>query len=148
MLLPYSLLGGSALLMIVQDVRDQTIPLSGLFVFGGASLYAYFKEPTTQGLWVAGAIFLLLIVCQGIFYLLKQTLIMGWGDIILSPFCGLWLHLQEISLYLIFTGVFALLFGLFWRYRWRLKTFPMSPALLLGLGFVFLIRCFFKGNGV
>lgn len=141
-------LGGSALFMIVQDVREQTIPLYGLIVFASVSLYHSMIEPNGEGFWAAGAIGILFIACHGAYYLLKHEPLIGWGDIILSPFCGLWLQFCEIPLYLISTGVFALLIGLFWWRRWQLKTFPMTPALLCGLGFVILIRCFQTMNGI
>ena len=148
MLLAYILLGSSALLMVVQDVRTHTIPLIGLVIFAGASLYAHLLTPGVEGLWVGGLIFLLFMACQGIFYLLKRECAVGWGDAILSPLCGLWFHFHEMPLYLVSTGLFALLTGLFWHYRWQLKTFPMVPALLLGLSFVLLIRCFLIGDGI
>jgi hypothetical protein len=134
--------------MMVQDVRKQTIPLCGLIVFASVSLYHTVTVPHAEGFWAAGVLGLLFMACHGAYYLLKHEHIIGWGDIILSPFCGLWLHSREIPLYLISTGVFALLIGLFWRRRWRLKTFSMIPALLSGLGFVLLIRCFLTVNGI
>lgn len=148
MILFYILLGGSALFMMVQDVQKQTIPLYGWIVFAGTSLYCSMVDPHAEGFWVAGSLALLFMVFQSVYYLLKRNPIMGWGDIVLSPFCGLWLQFHEVPLYLISTGVFALLIGLFWRYRWRLTTFPMTPALLLGLGVVLLIRCFLTVNEI
>ena len=134
--------------MMVQDVREQTIPVSGLAVFAGASLYHHGIEPNAEGLWVAGMIAVIFMVCQGLFYLIKAQPAMGWGDLILSPFCGLWLRIHELPTYFIATGMFALLMGIFWWYRWRLKTFPMAPALLFGLGFVLVIRCFLMVNRI
>ena len=148
MLLAYILLGGSALLMMIQDMRKQTIPLVGLIIFAGASLYSHILMPGTEGLWVAGLILLLFIACQGVFYLLQRKHAIGWGDTILSPFCGLWLYFHEIPLYFLSTGLFALLTALFWRYRWQLRTFPLVPSLLLGLGVVLLIRCFLISDGI
>lgn len=148
MLLAYILLGGSVLLMMVQDVRKQTIPLVGLVIFAGTSFYLYLLEPHTEGLWMAGLIFVFFMVCQGIFYFFKREWAIGWGDAILSPFCGLWLYFHEVPLYFLSTGLFALLTGLFWCYRWQLRTFPMVPSLLLGLGTVLLIRCFLIGSGI
>ena len=148
MLLSYALLGGSALFMMVQDMREQTIPVSGLTVFAGASLYHQAIEPNAENFWVAGMIAAIFMVCQGLFYLMKHEPAMGWGDLILSPFCGLWLHFYELPAYFIATGIFALLIGLFWRYQWLLKTFPMAPALLFALGFVVVIRCFLMVNRI
>lgn len=148
MLLAYSLLGGSALFMMYQDVREQTIPLSGLFVFMLAALLHQVLEPDPEGLWAAITIALIFMSCQGIFYLIKHEFVMGWGDLTLSPFCGLWLSFYELPSFFIATGVFALMIGILWRYQWGMRTFPMAPALLLGLGFVFLIRCFSTVHGI
>ncbi len=134
--------------MMIQDVREQTIPISGLTVFAGASLYHHVIEPNAEDFWAAGIIAVIFMVCQGVFYLIKRESALGWGDLILSPFCGLWLHFHELPTYFIATGIFALWIGIFWRYQWRLKTFPMVPALLFGLGFVFVIRCFLTVNRI
>lgn len=148
MLLAYSLLGGSALLMVYQDVQEQTIPLLGLVLFILAALLKQFWEPDLEGLWAACTIALILISCQGFFYLFKRELAMGWGDLLLTPFCGLWLYLHELPSFLFSAGVTALFIGIFWHYKWRMRTFPMVPAILSGLGVVFLIRCFSMMNGV
>ena len=148
MLLTYSLLGGSALFICLQDIRWQTIPLSGLLVFMGASFLNQFWMPEFEGLWTAGTMALILMSCQGLFYLFRQKLAMGWGDLILAPSCGLWLHIQEFPTFCIATGLFGLLLGSFWRYRWGMTTFPFAPAILLGLGVIFLIRCFLMMNEI
>lgn len=148
MLLSYALLGASALFIMAQDVREQTIPISGLIVFAGISLCHHVIEPNAEGFWVAGIIAVTFMACQGLFYLMKRGPAMGWGDLILSPFCGLWLHFHELPLYFIVTGIFALLICLFWWYQWRLKTFPMAPALLFGLGLILVIRWFLTANGI
>jgi Flp pilus assembly protein protease CpaA len=148
MALLYILLGSSAFFMMLQDVQKQTIPLNGLIVFAGASLYHAVMLASLEGFWVAGIIFFLFMACQGVYYLLKRNPIMGWGDIFLSPLCGLWLQFHEIPLYLISTGVFALFIGLFWRHQWKMKAFPLTPALLFGLGLVLLKRCFLTTSGL
>ncbi len=143
-LLVYALLGGSALFMIYEDVRKQTIPLSGLSLFIGAALLKQAWEPDLEGFWSACAIALILWGCQGLFYLFKREAAMGRGDLLLSPFCGLWLYLHELPAFFLSTGLMALLTGIFWRYRWGLRTFPFAPAILFGLGILFFIRCFFN----
>lgn len=144
----YILLASSAFFMIVQDVQKQTIPLYGLIVFASASLYQSIMMTSLEGFWVAGLIFFLFMACQGLYYLFKHKAIMGWGDIFLGPLCGLWLQFDEIPLYFIFTGIFALLTGLFWWRQWKMRTFPLTPALLSGLGFILLNRCFIKTIGL
>jgi Flp pilus assembly protein protease CpaA len=144
----YILLGSSAFFMMAQDVQKQTIPLYGLIVFAGASLYHSIRMTSQEGFWAAGIIFFIFITCQGVYYLLKRKPIMGWGDIFLGPLCGLWLESHEIPLYFISTGVFALLIGLIWWHQWKMKTFPLTPALLIGLGFIFLNRCFLTTSGL
>lgn len=148
MLFIYTLLGSSALFMMVQDIRKQTIPLIGLLGFAFSSVSHYVWNPTQEGVWVAGMMIAIFMGSQGILYLLKRHPGVGWGDLILSPFCGLWLQFQELPLYLISTGVFALMMGLYWRYYWKMKTFPLVPPLLLGLGCTLLIRCFLTLNGL
>ena len=148
MLLAYSLLGGSALFMIYEDMRKQTIPLSGLVLFIAATLLNQFLEGSLEGFWSAGVIALVFISCQGLFYLFKREPAMGWGDLLLSPFCGLWLYLNELPSFFLAVGFMALLMGILWRYRWGMRTFPMAPAILFGLGIVFLIRCLFMMNGI
>jgi prepilin signal peptidase PulO-like enzyme (type II secretory pathway) len=144
----YIMLGSSAFIMMLQDVQKQTIPLYGLIVFAAASFYHSVMIASLKDLWAAGIIFFLFIICQGIYYLLKRKPIVGWGDIFLGPLCGLWLQSHEIPLYFVSSGVIALLIGLFWWHQWKMKTFPLTPALLAGLGFIFLNRCFLATSGL
>ncbi|MBX9805423.1 MAG: A24 family peptidase [Alphaproteobacteria bacterium] len=148
MLFTYSLLLLISLPIIYQDVRHQTVPLWGLIVFAIVSLGHQIVAPNPEGRYAAGVLSFIFIVTHGIFYLLKRKPAMGWGDLILVPFCGLWLNQQKLPLYLILTGIFALLTGLIWRHRWGLKTYPLTPALLLGLGIVSIIHCFITMNEV
>ena len=148
MFLVYSLLIGISAYIIRQDVKDQTIPISGLALFLIVSLLKQFFEPEIYSLISVAGITLILLGCQGLFYVFKGEIAMGRGDLILGPLCGLWLFLDELPLFFMGTGLIALLIGLFWRHRWKLHTFPMAPAILGGLGTVFLIRCFLRVNGV
>ncbi|MDF3033608.1 MAG: hypothetical protein K0R76_562 [Alphaproteobacteria bacterium] len=148
MLLAYTLLGGSALLIIHHDIQTQTIPLYALAVFILSGLLKHVWDPDLEGFWAAGAVALILVVCQGLFFLLRREPAVGWGDLLLSPFCGLWLYLHEIPSFLLGMGLVALVMGIFWRYRWGMRTFPMAPAILSGLGIIFLIRCFLMMNGI
>jgi len=128
--------------MIYEDIRVQTISSSGLFVFGGATLYYQLSKLDPEGFWVAGAVALVLLGLYAIFFRFRGQKVFGWGDLILGPLCGLWLQIHEVPLYFLATGIFALLISLLWHFKWGLKTFPFAPALLLGLGVVFLKRCF------
>ena len=129
--------------MIYEDVRKQTIPLSGLALFIVATLLNQFLEGSLEGVWSSSIIAFVFISCQGLFYLFKREPAMGWGDLLLSPFCGLWLYLHELPAFFLTVGFMALLMGILWHYRWKMRTFPLAPAILFGLGTVFLIRCFF-----
>lgn len=148
LLLAYIFLGGSALIIIRHDIQAQTIPLYALLVFILAALLKQVVEPNLEGFWAAGAVALILTGCQGLFYLFRREPAMGWGDLLLAPFCGLWFSLPDLPVFLLGTGLMALLMGIFWRYRWGMRTFPMAPAVLAGLGVVFLIRCFSMMNGI
>jgi hypothetical protein len=148
MLLAYALLGGSALLIVHHDIQTQTFPFYALGIFILAGLLKQIGEPDLEGFWAAGAVALILAGCQGLFCLLRGEPAMGWGDLILSPFCGLWLYLHEIPSFLLGMGLVALLMGILWRYRWGMQTFPMAPAILSALGIIFLIRCFLMMNRI
>jgi Flp pilus assembly protein protease CpaA len=141
-------MGGSALFLVYQDIREQTIPLSGLALFLVASLLKQVAEPDIEGLMVVAVLVSILLGCQGLFYLVKRKNVLGWGDLILGPGCGLWLHFQELPIFLLSTGIIALSMGVIWRYRWGMLAFPFAPALLFGLGVVFLIRCFLTVSGI
>jgi prepilin signal peptidase PulO-like enzyme (type II secretory pathway) len=126
--------------MVYEDVCKQTIPLLGLALFIMATLLNFFLEGSLEEVESASIIALVLISSQGLFYLFKREPAMGWGDLLLSPFCGLWLYFPELPSFFLGTGLIALLMGILWHYRWGMRTFPMAPAILFGLGIVFLIR--------
>lgn len=148
MLLIYCLLGISVFCLVYQDVKEQTISLPGLLGFVIATLIHQGLEPNLESVWAACMIAFIFMSCQGIFYLVRREFVMGWGDLILCPFCGLWLGFDELPLFFVATGAFALIIGIFWYFRWKMRMFPFVPALLLGLGVVFLNRCFSNAIGV
>ena len=148
MFLAYSFLGASALLLIYEDVRAQRISLPASLLFITAALLKQGYKPEWENLWAAGAIALVFAGCQGLFRLFRGKYAMGGGDLLLVPFCGLWLSLDEIPSFLLSTGLIALVTGIVWRCQWGMGTFPMTPAILCGLGIVFLIRCFPLMNGI
>lgn len=148
MLLAYLLLSGSSLLIIYDDVREQTIRVLGLAAFVLAGLLQQIGQPDPEGLWATGVIAFLFLGCQGLFYLFRKEPAMGWGDLLIGPACGLWLRLHELPSFLVTTGLVALSIGVVWRYQWKMRAYPLTPALLSGLGMVFLIRCFSIKNGL
>jgi len=143
MVLAYCLLGGSALFLIYHDIRTQTIPLYGILAFVASAVLNQWYAPDIQGLWSAVLIVLAVFISQGLFFLFKGRSLVGTGDIVLCPFCGLWIRMEEIPVYFLLAGSVALLMGVIWRYRWKMPTYPLSVALLLGLGGTLLMRCFF-----
>lgn len=148
MLLAYILLGGSALLIVYDDVREQNIHAIYLIAFILAGVLQQTNHPEPEGFWAAFGIAFIFFSCQGLFYFLKGEQAIGWGDLAIAPACGLWLRLHELPSFLLSAGFIALCTALIWRYRWNMRTFPLAPALLCGLGIVFLIRCFLTGNGI
>jgi hypothetical protein len=144
----YTLLAISGLWIIIQDTKDQTIPKAGLALFVGVTILKHFFDPNPEGLWAAGTISIIFLSCFSILYLFKKRAPMGWGDLLLAPLCGFWLHIQDIPLFLFTTGLVACVIGLFWHYRWGMRTFPLTPAIVSGLGVVFLIRCFLTVSGI
>ena len=142
MIMTYVLLGVGAFYIIVEDVRFQKIPLKGLVLFGGAGFLKQFWEPELENICVAVSLTLILLSCYGIFSLFKNKPVMGTGDFLLGPSCGLWLRFSELPHFLIITGLFGVFLGAYWRYRWKMQTFPFGPALILGLVFTLIMRCF------
>lgn len=133
--------------IMYQDVKDQMIPVVGLMLFILSSLSQFYLDPSSN-LLTAGIVGLIFFSCFGMFYIVQKKPVMGWGDLILAPFCGLWMHSQDIPLFLITTGFIALFMGIFWKTYWGMRTFPLAPPLLLGVTFVIIIRCFFTTNGL
>ncbi|MBM3633361.1 MAG: hypothetical protein FJX03_06640 [Alphaproteobacteria bacterium] len=142
MVMTYVLLGVSSVYIVVKDVRFQHIPLKGLALFFGASLLKQFWEPELEGIGVAVSLVIILLSCYGLFSIFKCKPTMGTGDLLLGPSCGLWLQFLELPAFLVMTGLLGLILGVYWRYRWKMITFPFAPALLFGLGISLIMRCF------
>ena len=144
----YGVLGISMFMMVRHDIQTQTVPLYALLAFILATLFHQFQEPVREGLEASGIIFAIFWGCEGLFLVLRRSPAMGWADLILAPCCGLWFYVHEIPVFLVGTGITALLTGIFWQYWRKMKTFPLVPAILSGWGLVLLIRCFFMVNRV
>jgi prepilin signal peptidase PulO-like enzyme (type II secretory pathway) len=142
MVITYVLLGVSSVYILVEDVRFQHIPLKGLALFFGASLLKQFWEPELEGVWVVLSLAIILLSCYGLFSFFKCKSVIGTGDLLLGPSCGLWFHFSELPAFLVMTGLLGLILGVYWRYRWEMITFPFAPALLFGLGITLIMRCF------
>lgn len=137
-----SLLIVSGVLMIYEDIKNQEISLFPLITFMVMTLFIRFHAFTLENLIAPIAIGLIFAIYQGIIYKIKSSCAVGLADLILAPFCGFWLNLEEIPLFLILTGLLSLCMGIFWRYRWQIKTFPLIPPLLFSLTIVLCNRCF------
>lgn len=144
----YGLLVGISFCIIWQDIQSQTISVWCLVLYGIATGLKLFFEPNPDAYWPALIILFSFMCAQGIFIYFQGRLAMGWGDLVLSPMCGLWINIQELPSFYLSIGIIGILMGLIWHYRWGLRTFPFMPAILGGQGVVFLIRCFLKSNGI
>ena len=133
-LLAYLLLGSSMILIAYDDIQEQAIPVWALVMFAAAGLVKQGVEPNLEGLMAFGLIAVLMILCQGVFYAFRHAPGLGSGDLVLIPLCGLWLALSEVASFLFLTGLFGLGTGLIWRHYWGMRSFPMAPAIFLGLG--------------
>jgi Flp pilus assembly protein protease CpaA len=145
-LLAYILLGGSMILIAYDDTREQAIPVWELVIFAVAGLIKQCVEPNLEGWMAFGLIAVIIVACQGAFYIFKRIPGLGSGDLALIPLCGLWLHLNEVPLFLFFTGLFGLGIGLVGRHYWRMPTFPMAPSIFLGFGAALAISLIFPAG--
>lgn len=69
----------------------------------------------------------------------KESL--GFGDVKFFGLAGLWLGLEKLPFFMIFSGAVAIVFALFWRHIKKSEFFPFGPALIL----VFIIMLFYQG---
>ena len=139
--LSYTLGAGSALALSIEDIKSQTLPLSGVTVFALATVLHLYTYPSSEGLVAAAFLLVLLTGCCFFFRRFKKISALGGGDAILMPLCGLWLSLEEVPVFLISAGACSLLAGILWRLKWGMGTFPMAPAIFAGLGVTFITRC-------
>ena len=63
---------------------------------------------------------------------------LGMGDVKFFAVAGLWLGLSKFALFCIFSGVFGVFLGLFWKKFKKEDRFPFGPALILSF-FVLLL---------
>lgn len=134
----FGLLGLSSLWILIQDIRQQSVSVMSLALF----MLAGILYPGGNVDWLISVFFLaaIMLVCQGFFYGVSDRPAFGIGDLILFPLCGFWLSPDALPLFLIISGVLALGFGLFWRYRYDMRTFPMAPPIVIALGVLLGLR--------
>ena len=133
-LMAYILLGSSMILIAHEDIQAQAIPVWQLVIFAAAGLVKQAVEPNLEGLAAFGLVAVVMLLCHGAYYVFRQAPGLGSGDLVLLPVCGLWLALNEVAPFLFLTGLFGVGTGLVWRYQWGMRSFPLAPAIFLGLG--------------
>ena len=69
----------------------------------------------------------------------KESL--GFGDVKFFGLAGLWLGLEALPFFMIFSGLLAIVFALLWRTIKTSDVFPFGPALIV----VFIIMLFSQG---
>ncbi|MCK5384000.1 MAG: prepilin peptidase [Alphaproteobacteria bacterium] len=69
----------------------------------------------------------------------KESL--GFGDVKFFGLAGLWLGLEALPLFMIYSGGLAIILALVWRYIKDSDVFPFGPALIV----VFIIMLFSQG---
>lgn len=56
---------------------------------------------------------------------------LGFGDVKLFGACGLWLDFSLLPFFMIFAGLFGILFGVVWQKLSGQKLFPFGPAIIM-----------------
>lgn len=89
----------------------------------------------------AGIIYpsLMLLVGMAMKALLRKDAL-GWGDIKFFVVAGLGLGLAGLPDFLMLSGFFGVLTGLFWRMRFKSDLFPFGPAIILAFYAGLLLR--------
>lgn len=72
------------------------------------------------------------------FFLRREA--MGLGDVKFFGAAGAWIGIEALPLFLVSSGFFGLLVGLYWKYGKKEKIFPFGPALILALYAVLIIN--------
>lgn len=129
---------GLGILIAYYDLRSKSIPLYLLILFGLASLFELSIQSTFTPLfpwehfYTVLFIVLFITIIWGIEGYAKRPLL-GLGDKILLPCCGLWLPFDHIPYYFIISGIIGCLMGVYWKKNHQERRFPFAPILLLGL---------------
>ena len=73
----------------------------------------------------------------------KNNEVLGGADTKLIAICGLFLGVGQLHYFLLLTGVFGVLFGVFWRLIKKRERFPFAPAIVVSLFLILLLKtCF------
>lgn len=133
--------------LFIIDLKSYTLPnqfnfilfFLGLIRLFLASLYGvdghlYFIAAVIYG----GLAWLLGVVMKNA--LQKEAL--GFGDVKFFMVAGLWLGLDLLPYFLMFSGVFGILFGIIWQKITQSKLFPFGPSLIVS----FYILLLYQGS--
>lgn len=125
---------------IVIDARLMILPdrinLILAFIFGFFVIYQSF-DPQFSAVALmngaaAGLVYpaLMLLVGAGMKALLRKEAL-GWGDIKFFAVAGLGLGFGGLPVFLMLSGLFGVVTGLFWRCYFKSELFPFGPAIIL-----------------
>ena len=114
--------------MIAQDLRSKSVSVWALGIFVMVSMI-FGAVTHSSGLFLT----LVMASSSSIFVTLAHHNYMGLADALLLPSCYAWLTLDQIPLFLMICGGYALLTAIIWRWRYTQKDYPFVPAILFSL---------------
>lgn len=121
------------------DLRHVILPdqlvgiLAALGVLRAGWLGFLLQDPLVTAAYVASGLAYILLAwaLRGFMGFVLRREAMGWGDVKFFGAAGVWLGLQGLSPFLLFSGTFGVLLGILWRWAGKGTVFPFGPALIL-----------------
>ncbi|MEZ5813226.1 MAG: prepilin peptidase [Alphaproteobacteria bacterium] len=133
--------------LFVFDVRSKILPNNLVAVLGVIGIFyrfwpAYIQAGyETQIIEYGGGAFVYAAFIWIVGWAMQKFLrkpVLGMGDVKFFAAAGLWLGISNLGTFCMLSGVFGVIFGLFWRKIKGEAAFPFGPALIISF-FVLLL---------
>lgn len=123
--------------LTVIDFEHYIIPDEiNLFIFILGLVYQIQNDPSIEQILFNPLIYLsLALILRWIVYLWKKREGLGMGDVKFFVAAGIWLDIERLPVFLMFSGVAGIIIAVIWKISGKGKIFPFGPALSASLFF-------------
>ena len=129
------------MIMIITDLEHYFIPNSTQIILALIAVIYHINDDSVYYLMSAGLFLAFGFALHYGFLLVTKKHGIGIDDIKFFAVTGLFLGIKQFPVFMILSGIFGIVFGIFWKKITKEQTFPFAPALATSL-----MICLFYGK--
>ena len=138
------------MLISIVDIETYEIPYTLQIIFAIFGLIHIFFLKKGIFIHLLSSVLYFLIFYMMAYFLskYKNADAIGGGDLGIVTGIGLFLGLNNINIFLFLSGVFGLIFGIFWNVKLKKNIFPFGASLLLSFLITFVLNNYYNMGSI